>query len=78
MHRYSIKPEQVKTIEAVRFNTHWMPAILTEIIMNVDEAIESISNDNPDVKVFTDGSEMERRIGASVALYRNGNLKTTL
>lgn len=78
MHRYSIKPEQVKTTEAVRFNTHWMPAILTEIIMNVDEAIESISNDNPDVKVFTDGSEMEQRIEASVALYRNGNLKTTL
>jgi len=46
--------------------------------MDPDEAIESILNDNPDVKVFTDGSGMENRIGASAALYRRGRLKASL
>jgi hypothetical protein len=50
MHRYNITPEWIKTIEAVRFDTHWTPDILTEIIKDPDDAIESISNDNPDVK----------------------------
>ena len=59
MHRYSIKPEQIENIGAVRFNTHWTLDISTEIITNLDEAIESITNDNPDMKVFTDGSGME-------------------
>ena len=32
---------------------------MTEIITNLDDVIESILNNNPDVKVFTDGSGME-------------------
>jgi hypothetical protein len=58
MHRYSIKPEQIETVETVRFNMHWTLTISTEIIMDPDKAIESISN-NPDMKIFTDGSGME-------------------
>jgi hypothetical protein len=78
MHRYSIKPEQIETIKAVRFDTCWTPAISTKIITDPDEAIELISNDNPDMKVFTDSSGMERCIGASTVLYWNRRLKTTL
>jgi hypothetical protein len=78
MHRYSIKPEQIETIEAIRFDMHWIPDISTEVITNVDKAIVSIANDNPDVKIFTDSSGMDCRIGASAVLYRNQNLKTTL
>jgi hypothetical protein len=59
MHRYSIKLEQIETIKAVRFNMHWTLTISTKIIMDPDKAIESISNDNPDMKIFTDGSGME-------------------
>jgi len=36
-----------------------MPKVTTKIITNPDDAIEVIQNDNPDVKVFTDGSRME-------------------
>ena len=46
--------------------------------MDPDEAIESILNDNPNVKVFTDGSRIENHIGASTALYRRGRLKASL
>jgi len=51
---------------------------MIEIITDPDEAIKSILNDNPDVKVFTDGSRMENCIGASAALYRRGRLKASL
>jgi hypothetical protein len=45
---------------------------------SVEAAIMSAQQDNPDVKVFTDGSGMEGKIGASAVLYRNGRLKSTL
>jgi hypothetical protein len=54
MHRYSIKPEMIETIKVTRFDTRWIPNITSEIITNLDKAIETISNDSPDVKVFTD------------------------
>ena len=78
MHRYGIKPEKIETIETIRFDTRWTPSVMTEIIMDPDKAIESILNNNPDVKVFTDVSGMENRIGASAALYRRGRLKASL
>ena len=78
MHRYNIHPENIETITAVRFNPHWKPDLTTQIITNPDDAIESIAQDNPDMKVFTDGSGMEKHIGASMVLYRNGRLKLTL
>jgi len=72
------RARKIKTIKARRFNTQWMPKVTTKIITNPDDAIEVIQNDNPDVKVFTDGSRMEGWIGASMVLYRNGRLQTTL
>ena len=78
MHRYGIQPHKVETIEAVRFDTGWKPGLTTKVIMDTDKAIEEIQNDNLDVKVFTDGSGMEGKIGAAAILYRNGNLKTKL
>jgi ribonuclease HI len=56
----------------------WKPKIKTKIASNVDKAIEDANNDNPDVKVFTDSSGMEGKIGAVAVLYRNGRAKTTL
>ena len=78
MHRYGIQPHKIETIEAVRFDTGWKPGLTTEVITDTDKAIETIQNDKPDVKVFTDGSGMEGKIGAAAVLYRNRNLKTKL
>jgi hypothetical protein len=62
----------------VRFDTRWKPKITTEVTSDTDKAIEAIQRDNPDVKVFTDGSGMDRKIGAAAVLYRSGRLKTKL
>jgi len=78
MHRYGIQPCNIKTINAVRFDTRWKLKIITEVTPDTDKAIEAIQRDNPDVKVFTDGSGMDGKIGAAAVLYRNGRLKTKL
>jgi ribonuclease HI len=78
MHRYNIQPQNIKTIKAVRYDTRWRPGIMTEIIVDADKAIEAIARDHPDIKVFTDGSGMEGKVGAGAVLYRNGRLKTKI
>jgi hypothetical protein len=78
IHRYNIKPQNVETIKAVRFDTIWKPKVTAKIASNADIAIENVDQDNPDVKVFTDGSGMEGKIGAAAVLYRNGRAKTEL
>jgi len=78
MHRFNIHPQSIKTIKAVWFNTEWKPKIKTKMASNADKAIEEVNNDNPDVKVFTDSSGMEKKIGAAAVLYRNRRAKTIL
>ena len=78
MHRYSIKPQNVEIVKAVRYDTRWKPRITTEVAADIKKAIEAIARENPDVNVFTDGSGMEGKVGAGAVLYRNGRLKTKL
>jgi hypothetical protein len=78
MHRYNIQPQNIETIKGVRYDTRWRPGITTEVIADTDKAIEAIARDRADVKVFTDGSGMEGKVGAGAVLYRNGRLKTKL
>ena len=78
MHKFNIRPQGIKTIKAVRFDTGWKPKIKTKMAVNANNAIEEAHNDHPDVKVFTDGSGMEGKVGAAAVLYRNGSEKTTL
>ena len=40
--------------------------------------INNIAQDNPDSKIFTDGSSMNNKIGASTVLYRDNRCKTSL
>ena len=73
-----MRPPNIETIKAVRFDMRWKPDITTEIITDADKAIEVIIQENPDVNVFTDGSGMEGKVGATAVLYRNRRLKTRL
>jgi hypothetical protein len=78
MHRYNIQLQNMETIKAACFDTRWTPKVMAKIASNAEDAIENIEQDNPDVKVFTDGSGMERKIGPAVVLYRNGRVKAEL
>lgn len=78
MHRFNIHPQLVETIEAVCFDTGWKPKIKTKTANNTDNAIEEAHNDHPDMKVFTNRSGMEGKVGAAAVLYRNRSKKTML
>jgi hypothetical protein len=78
MHSFRIHPRKIETINATRYNTKWKPDTTIKIIDNADDATADMEQDHPDVKIFTDGSSMDNKIGAAAALYRNGRLKSTL
>jgi len=48
---------------------HAFPKVTTNITNNTNKAIEDLELDKPDVKVFIDGLEIERKIGAVAVLY---------
>jgi fructose-1,6-bisphosphatase/sedoheptulose 1,7-bisphosphatase-like protein len=77
-HRYSIQPQATETIKAVRYDTKWKPKVTANIANNVDEALETLKQDSADIKIFTDGSGMEGKIGAAAVLYKNGRMKMKL
>jgi hypothetical protein len=76
MHRFNIRPQLIETTKAICFDRGWKPKIKTMMADNADNGIEEVHNNHPDVKVFTDGSGMEGKIGAAAILYRNGSKKT--
>jgi hypothetical protein len=69
MHRYSIQPQYIETIKVVRQGMKWKLKITASITNSVEEAIADMENDKLDVKIFTDGSGMEGKIGAAAILY---------
>jgi hypothetical protein len=78
MHTYNIKPQQIETIDAACHTTQWKPDTKIAITNTTNDAIREAQRDNTDVKVFTDGSGMEGKIGASAILYRAGRRKTSI
>jgi hypothetical protein len=69
MHTYNIKPQQIETIEASRYDAKWKPRASIYIANTENEAINNLQNGSSDVKVFTDGSGMDGKIGAGAVLY---------
>jgi hypothetical protein len=78
MHSFNVHPQKIETIEAVRQDAKWKPNIKIHVAESKEKAIREVQLDTSDVKVFTDGSGMEGRIGAAAVLYRQGRLKTQL
>ena len=78
MHRFNIKPDHIEKIQAVQHHTNWKPNFTMTIIPDKEKAIIDITWDKPDLKIFTDSSSMNDKIGTSAVLYRNNKCKTPL
>lgn len=78
MHRYKLHLQDIETISTTRYNTNWKPRITIKIINDANNTIKDMEQDHPDVKIFTDGSGMEGKIGATAVLYINNCLKSML
>jgi ribonuclease HI len=76
MHKYNIKPESVETIKAVRQTTKWQANVKMHIPDNTNTAIQALQDDTADIKVYTNRSGMDRKIGAAAVLHRNGRRKS--
>jgi ribonuclease HI len=77
MHTFNIKPKLMETIAVVRYSTRWKPGVTMLIAETVNDAIQGMQQDNLDVKVYTDGSGMEGKIGVAAVLFRGGRKKAS-
>ena len=58
--------------------TYTPPECVVKITLDKIEAIMEEAQDNPDLKIYTDGSGMNGSIGATVVLYSNRVKKAAL
>ena len=68
----------MEKIQAVQHQTHWKPGFTMTITPDKGQAMINITQDSPDLKIFTDGSSMNDKIGTSAVLYRDNRHKTSL
>jgi ribonuclease HI len=78
LHTCNIKPNNIQTIDATRQNGKWTPTFNIQIADTRKNAIEEDARDGADVKVYTDGSGKEGKIGAGAVLYRQGRERAAL
>jgi len=65
---------KIKTISPVTNNPHSTPGFKTRIAMSRESSIEEERRDEPEFKIFTDGSDYDGGVGASAVMYKRGRL----
>jgi len=79
MHRYNITPKKMETIDAVRKGPKWKSKAKIKIHRSKEEAVEDERMREGDrIRVYSDGSGIDGKIGAGAVLYRAGRLKSAL
>ena len=74
MHKFKLKPALLEKISAVRQNPKWEPRVAIRIAGDREKAREEDITDHASIKVYTDGSGIEGKIGAAAMLYHDGVL----
>jgi ribonuclease HI len=62
----------METMDAVRTPAEWAPTMGIEIASTKEDAVKAEKKDSSTYKVFTDGSGIDGRIGASAVLFEHG------
>src|SRR5688572_22564255 len=70
MHTYQIKLEKMEKIQPVCQTTKWRPKHRTYVADDETVAIQSDRRDNTHFRIYSDGSGMDRRIGAGAVLFK--------
>jgi ribonuclease HI len=69
---FNLDPSRIEKVEAVRYDVGWK-AEMGRVMANTKEAaIEKEAEDKANIKVYTDGSGVEGKVGASAVLKREG------
>jgi len=78
IHEYKLKPVQMEKIEATRQSNKWEPGFATRIAGSKEAAEAEDRGDRAAVQIYTDGSGLGGKIGASAVLIRRGVEKRQL
>lgn len=70
--RYKIKPHLYETITPEPRPPTYKSKFTTTIADTKEDSIKAEKNDNSDIKIYTDGSGYEGKVGAAAVLYRKG------
>jgi ribonuclease HI len=72
LHDFGLEPTKMETIRAVRTPATWTSTMEVEIPVSKKAAQEAEKEDSSIYRVYTDGSGIDGRIGASAVLYEHG------
>ena len=75
MYKFKLKLDRMEKIAAARQGPKWEPDVAIRVAESKETAKEEDRLDTTPIKVYTDGSGYEGKIGAAAVLYRNGVLK---
>jgi hypothetical protein len=74
-HAYHIKPNLVEKIQPIHWSPKWAPKVTKYIATNKDLTTKDEEQDHLDICIYSDGSGIERYIGGTAVLFRNGRPK---
>ena len=77
---YSLRPDDMETIEAIRLPPGWRPPFPISIAPSKDEAAaaEALWAAKTGYRIYSDGSDCNGGVGASAVLYRPGHAEPTV
>jgi ribonuclease HI len=78
LHTYNINPKRLETISAIRDTNRYRLQAKVYITSSKERAIETEHRDTSDIKIFTDGSATNGKVGAATIIYRNGRKVKTI
>lgn len=78
MEDFGIQPENMETIQAIRYPPNWESRVEVETAQLMQEAMVNDRNNDSEVQAYGDGSGIDGNIGAAAVVYRNGRREKTL
>ncbi|KAG2119351.1 hypothetical protein DEU56DRAFT_691093, partial [Suillus clintonianus] len=70
MNEFQTDPSKIEKIEAVRHYPKWEPDVDTRIAETKERAVEEDKSATEDLRVYSDGSATEGKVGGAVVLMR--------
>jgi ribonuclease HI len=69
---FNLDPSRIEKVEAVRYDVGWKVGMGRVMANTKEEAIEKEVEDKANIKIYTDGSGIEGKVGAAAVLKREG------